>query len=46
MGSFDLKVIIESDAKRKYVKRMFDSIAAKYDFLNHLLSFGFDIYWR
>ena len=46
MGSFDPKVIIESDAKRKYVKRMFDSIAAKYDFLNHLLSFGFDIYWR
>ncbi len=46
MRNFDAKVIIDKDTKRKYVKRMFDSIARKYDFLNHLLSFGFDIYWR
>ena len=25
---------------------MFDDISAKYDFLNHLLSFGFDVRWR
>jgi demethylmenaquinone methyltransferase/2-methoxy-6-polyprenyl-1,4-benzoquinol methylase len=32
--------------KKNTVKRIFDSIAPKYDFLNHLLSFGVDIYWR
>ncbi len=32
--------------KKKEVKKIFDSIAWKYDFLNHLLSFGMDIYWR
>ena len=25
---------------------MFNSISGKYDFLNHLLSFGIDILWR
>ncbi len=28
------------------IKAMFDSIANRYDFLNHLLSFGQDYYWR
>jgi len=28
------------------IKAMFDNIARKYDFLNHLLSFGQDYYWR
>lgn len=34
-----------SDKKVK-VKKIFDTIAFRYDFLNHLLSFGFDFYWR
>ncbi len=32
--------------KKNEVKKIFDSIAWRYDFLNHLLSFGMDIYWR
>ncbi|MCJ7553117.1 MAG: bifunctional demethylmenaquinone methyltransferase/2-methoxy-6-polyprenyl-1,4-benzoquinol methylase UbiE [Ignavibacteriaceae bacterium] len=32
--------------KKNQVKRIFDSIAFKYDLLNHLLSFGIDHYWR
>lgn len=32
--------------KKKQVKRIFDNIAGKYDFLNHFLSFGLDFYWR
>jgi len=32
--------------KKNKVRKIFDSIAFKYDFLNHLLSFGFDKYWR
>lgn len=32
--------------KKKEVKRIFDNIAFRYDFLNHLLSFGIDYYWR
>ena len=34
------------DDKRTKVKRIFDGIAFRYDFLNHLLSFGIDHYWR
>ena len=34
------------DSKKTQVKNIFDSIAKKYDFLNHFLSFGSDIYWR
>ncbi len=32
--------------KKHQVKRIFDSISDRYDFLNHLLSFGIDYYWR
>ena len=32
--------------KRESVESMFDSIAWRYDFLNHLLSFGIDHLWR
>ncbi|PIW68995.1 MAG: hypothetical protein COW08_09590 [Ignavibacteriales bacterium CG12_big_fil_rev_8_21_14_0_65_30_8] len=32
--------------KKKQVKFIFENIAGKYDFLNHLLSFGLDFYWR
>jgi len=32
--------------KKKAIKRIFDSIAFRYDLLNHLLSFGLDFYWR
>jgi len=34
------------DEKKSKVKRIFDSISPHYDFLNHLLSFGLDFYWR
>src|SRR3990170_792047 len=32
--------------KKDTIKRIFDSIAFRYDLLNHLLSFGLDFYWR
>ncbi|MBN2520995.1 MAG: bifunctional demethylmenaquinone methyltransferase/2-methoxy-6-polyprenyl-1,4-benzoquinol methylase UbiE [Bacteroidales bacterium] len=32
--------------KKQQVKEMFNQIAGKYDFLNHFLSFGVDLYWR
>ncbi|MCB9206276.1 MAG: bifunctional demethylmenaquinone methyltransferase/2-methoxy-6-polyprenyl-1,4-benzoquinol methylase UbiE [Ignavibacteriales bacterium] len=32
--------------KKTQVKRIFDSISHKYDFLNHFLSAGVDFYWR
>lgn len=32
--------------KKEQVADMFDNIAKRYDFLNHFLSLGIDIYWR
>ena len=32
--------------KKKQIQHMFNNIAKSYDFLNHFLSLGIDIYWR
>ena len=37
---------MEATNKKTQVKRIFDSISYKYDFLNHFLSAGVDVYWR
>jgi demethylmenaquinone methyltransferase/2-methoxy-6-polyprenyl-1,4-benzoquinol methylase len=37
---------IKEQNKKPDIGSMFDSIAWRYDFLNHLLSFGFDRRWR
>lgn len=36
----------KSDTKKKQVSQMFDNISTEYDFLNHFLSLGIDVYWR
>ena len=37
---------MEDTSKKSQVKRIFDSISYRYDFLNHFLSAGVDFYWR
>jgi len=37
---------MEEINKKKQVRRIFDSISYRYDFLNHFLSAGIDYYWR
>jgi len=34
---------VSEETKKKQVERMFDSIAPKYDFLNHFFSMGIDV---
>ncbi len=36
----------DNTSKKEQVAKMFDNIAARYDFLNHFLSLGIDIIWR
>lgn len=36
----------ETKNKKEQVRRIFDSISYRYDFLNHFLSMGVDFYWR
>jgi demethylmenaquinone methyltransferase/2-methoxy-6-polyprenyl-1,4-benzoquinol methylase len=38
--------MINAENKKSQVNAMFDSIAHRYDFLNHFLSFGIDRIWR
>ncbi|MFA5804339.1 MAG: bifunctional demethylmenaquinone methyltransferase/2-methoxy-6-polyprenyl-1,4-benzoquinol methylase UbiE [Melioribacteraceae bacterium] len=37
---------MEGANKKPQVRRIFDSISHRYDFLNHFLSAGVDFYWR
>lgn len=37
---------MEDTNKKSQVRRIFDSISHRYDFLNHFLSAGIDFYWR
>ena len=34
------------ESKKEQVRLMFNAISKRYDMLNHILSFGVDIYWR
>jgi demethylmenaquinone methyltransferase / 2-methoxy-6-polyprenyl-1,4-benzoquinol methylase len=36
----------DAAATAQAVRRMFDQVAPRYDFLNHFLSLGLDIFWR
>ncbi len=47
MNSSEVKPYQNEDgSKKEQVAKMFNSIAPKYDFLNHTLSMGIDILWR
>ncbi len=46
MGTKVLPFKDSTDSKKEQVEKMFDEIAPKYDYLNHLLSMGIDKRWR
>jgi demethylmenaquinone methyltransferase / 2-methoxy-6-polyprenyl-1,4-benzoquinol methylase len=35
-----------AEDKKDYIRKLFDTVAPRYNLINHLLSFGADIYWR
>jgi demethylmenaquinone methyltransferase / 2-methoxy-6-polyprenyl-1,4-benzoquinol methylase len=37
---------MNEEQKREEIAGMFDRIARRYDFLNHFLSLGTDVWWR
>ena len=41
-----MKQTLSENVRTTYVRSMFNAIAKNYDFLNHLLSAGIDIWWR
>lgn len=46
MGDSEMSMKEVIDHRRKDVWKMFDDISPTYDVINHILSFGLDIYWR
>lgn len=46
LSSCDSSKSFDNSRHNQQIKNMFGAIAGGYDFLNHTLSMGFDIYWR
>lgn len=42
----EVKPYEESGSKKEQVAEMFDNVSGHYDFLNHFLSLGIDVWWR